>query len=307
MFKNDFCHFHNSHISLASPQYYKYQMMKTILYAADFSENSISALKSANVLAKKFDSKLIVMHVFDIPISIVSPVSVSYMRKEKRLFVENRKKLKEFCLKNLGQKQETSNFHFVVDENVSITDSIIEKAMKFDVDLVVLGTKGASAIKDFFLGSTAKGILRKAPCPVLAVPEKSDLATIKRIAYATDFDKADIFAINKLAKIAKKLGAEIRVVHVTTPKEYAGEEQMEWFKDMLKEKVDYAKMEFDLIFSDTIFEELLWYIQNTEVNLLAMLERKDNNLYQKYIQSDLVKRMVKNIDVPLLSFSVSRL
>ncbi len=281
--------------------------MKTILYATDFSENSVSALKWANLLAKKFGSKLIVMHVFDIPISIASTVSVSYMKKEKKLFTENREKLNEFCTNYLGDEKETTHIHYVVDEDGSITDGILEKAIEFDVDMIVLGTKGASATKEFFLGSTTKAILRKAPCPVLAVPSNSDLVTVKRVAYATDFEQADVFAINKLAKIAKKLDAEIRVVHVTTPKEYAGEEQMEWFKDMLREKVDYARMEFDLIFSETIFEELIWYMQNSEVNLLAMLERKDNNFYQRYLQKDLVKKMVNDSNIPLLSFSTSGL
>ena len=64
--------------------------MKTILYATDYSENSVAALRMAQLLAKKLGSKLIVMHVFDIPISLASPVSVSYLKKEKRLFVENR-------------------------------------------------------------------------------------------------------------------------------------------------------------------------------------------------------------------------
>lgn len=70
--------------------------MKTILYATDYSNNSVAALRMAHLLAKKFISKLIVMHIFDVPISVASPLSMSYMKKEKRLFVENRAKLKEF-------------------------------------------------------------------------------------------------------------------------------------------------------------------------------------------------------------------
>ncbi|MFT5737026.1 MAG: hypothetical protein ACI9SG_001374 [Maribacter sp.] len=49
----------------------------------------MTALLLANTLAEKFGAKLIVMHVFDIPISLASSVSISYMKKEKRQFVEN--------------------------------------------------------------------------------------------------------------------------------------------------------------------------------------------------------------------------
>ena len=153
------------------------------------------------------------------------------------------------------------------------------------------------------MGSTTKALIRKAPCPLLAVPANSNVIHLKKMVYATDFEQADIFAINKLVKIAKKFDAEIRVLHITTQKEYAGEEQMEWFKEMLKEKVAYAKLEFDLIFSNTVFEELIWHLEDTEADLLAMLERKDSTFYQKYLQADLVKKMVNGINVPLFSFN----
>ena len=281
--------------------------MNTILYATDYSENAVSALRWASLLAKKFGSKLIVMHVFDIPIAIASTVSTSYMKKEKRLFAENYTKLKEFCRKYLDDGWENTDISFVVDEDGSIPSGILEKAMKYDADLVILGTKGASATKEFLLGSTTKRMIKSTPCPLLAVPAKCDTVTIKKMVYATDFEQADIFAIQKLVKIAKRFDAEIRVVHITTQKEYAEEEQMEWFKEMLKEKVNYDKLEFDLIFSDAILEKLEWYVEDSEADVLAMLERKDNNFYQKYLQTDMVKKMIKDINIPLLSFNVGGL
>ena len=281
--------------------------MKTILYATDYSQNSVSALRFANQLAEKFSAKLIVMHVFDIPISLASPVSISYMNKEKRRFVENRAMLNTFCSEHLGHSWENSNIDCVVDEHGSVPNGILEKALAFDANLIVVGTKGASQIKEFFLGSTTKALISKAPCPLLAVPANTNAINLKKIVYATDFEQADIFAINRLVKIAKKFDAEIRVLHITTQEEYAGEEQMEWFKEMLKEKVAYVKLEFDLIFSNTVFEELIWHLEDTEADLLVMLERKERTLYQKYIQGDKVIKMVKSINVPLLSFNVGEL
>ena len=278
--------------------------MKTVLYATDYSQNSVAALQLSYLLAQKFKAKLIVMHVFDIPISLASPLSVSYMNKEKQLFVENRSKLKTFCSEHLGEGRENANISFMVEEDGSVWNGILEKAIKFDADMIVVGTKGVSQVKKFILGSTTKALIRKAPCSVLAVPEAAKAVHFKKMVYATDFEQADIFALRRLVKIAKKFAAQVRVVHITTQKEYAGEEQMEWFKEMLKEKIDYKKLDFDLIISDTIFEELVRYLEDSEADLLVMLERKDNTLYQKYLQSDMVRKLVKDIKVPLLSFNV---
>lgn len=280
--------------------------MKTILYATDYSLQAVAALRLAHLMAKKFNCKLIVMHVFDIPLTL-STVSVSHIQKEKRLLSENHLKLREFYTRHLGDSWEDSNIDFIVEENVSVVDAIMEKATEFDVELIVLGTKGASAIKEFLLGSTTTGLIKKAPCSVLSVPEMSKLETFKTMVYATDFEQADIFAINKLVKIANIFNAEIRIVHISSKEEYAGDQQMEWFKDMLLQKVQYGKITFDLIFSDQIFEELNRYLDKSEANLFAMLERKDNSFVQRYLQKDLVKKMVSTITIPLLSFNTAGL
>jgi len=281
--------------------------MKTILYATDYSENSVSALRLAYSLAKKFSAKLIVMHVFDMPITLASTVTVTYLKKEKKLYVENRAKLKNFVDHYLDTIEMYMDLNFVVYEGTSVSSSIIEKAIKFNADLICVGAKGTSVIKELLLGSTANTLLKKSPCALLVVPTGSEKTELTKMVYATDFEQADIFAINKLAKIAKKFDAQIRVVHITTRNEYDGEGQMEWFKETLKQKVDYAKMEFDLVFSENVFEDLLWYLENAEADLLVMLERKESTFYQKYFQSDKVQQMVKKSPVPLLSFNVGGL
>lgn len=281
--------------------------MKKILYATDYSQNSISALQLAHKMAKKFEANLIVMHVFDVPISLASPVSLTYLKKEKRLFVEHRAKLKSFCAEKLGDSFDKSEITFLVEENVSVPNGILEKAFKLNVDLIVVGTKGASQIREFILGSTPKALINKSSCPVLVVPAKLGITLIKKIIYATDFEQADIFAIKRLVKIARKLNAEIRVIHISTEKDYKGKDQMEWFKEMLQEQVAYDKLEFILIFSDTIFEELVWFLEDSEADLLAMLERKESTVYQKYFQTDMVNKMIKNITIPVLSYSTGGL
>jgi nucleotide-binding universal stress UspA family protein len=225
------------------------------------------------------------------------------MNKEKTLFVENRAKLKAFCTEHLGDEWQGSDISFVVEEHGSVKEAIVEKALKFDVDLIALGTKGASRVKEILLGSTTKALIRKASCAVLAVPETYDIDRFETMVYATDFEEADIFAIRRLVKIAKSFDAEIRVLHITTVNEYAGDQQMEWFKEMVQQKVDYRHLEFDLVFSDNVLKELQWYLEESDVQLLAMLERKDSTWTEKYFQPDMVRKMVSEISVPLLSFN----
>ncbi|WP_282074305.1 universal stress protein [Maribacter aquivivus] len=281
--------------------------MKTILYATDYSENSVSALRVAYILAKKFNAKLIIIHVFDIPITLASTVTLTYLKKEKKHYVKNRKMLKNFFAKHIDEPVNDQNISFVVDEENSVTNSLLEKAVKFSVDLICVGAKGTNTVKEFLLGNTAISLLRKSPCTLIVVPKGCEKIHFNKIIYATDFETADIFAINKLANIANKFNAQIRVVHITTGKENEVEAQMEWFKEDVRAKVDYAKIEFDLVFSEKFIEDLLWYLEHTKADVLAMLERKENTFYNKYFHSDLVKTMVKKSTVPLISFNIGGL
>lgn len=281
--------------------------MKTIIYATDFSENSIAALKVAHSFAKKFSSKLIVMHVFDMSITLASTVALSYLKKEKKLYIENHAKLRSFFDQHLDEVELYLDLNFVVVEGSSVANSILENAVKYNANLICVGAKGASAIKEFLMGSTPKVLLKKSPCALMVVPATTKKTTLHKMVYATDFEQADIFALKRLVKIAQKFDAQIKIVHISTKNEYAGEDQMEWFKEMLHEKVNYAKIEFDLIFSDAISEDLWDYVHDNEANLLTMLERKDGTFYQKYLQPDTVAKMLKDSSIPLLSFNVGSL
>lgn len=280
--------------------------MKTILYATDYSKQSITALQFAHDWSKKMKAELIVLHVFDIPISLASPVTITYARKEQKRYKEHRAKLKSFCDAHLEHPTKGKKIRIEVGESVSPADGIIEKAVELKADLIVVGAKGASKLKELILGSTSKVLIRKAPCAVLTVPENAEMGNIKAIVYATDFEEADIFALRKLTKLAISFNATIKVIHISTKKDYEGAQQMQWFKEMLQERVVYDKLEFNLIYSESIYEELNGFLEGSRADILAMLER-EKGMFQKLFNGDLVTKMESDISIPLLRYSVAGL
>jgi len=51
----------------------------------------------------------------------------------------------------------------------SIIESIIEYATQRNIDLIVIGTRGRTGLKRFFIGSVANGVVQHAHCSVLLV------------------------------------------------------------------------------------------------------------------------------------------
>jgi nucleotide-binding universal stress UspA family protein len=190
----------------------------------------------------------------------------------------------------------------VIHENSIPTDGILQKVESLNADLIFIGTKGSSLLKDLFLGSTASSLITKSYIPVISIPLETMVRPLKKIVYATAFEEADILAIRKLVALAEPFQAEIALIHVSTKTEYAGEDQMAWFKEMLESKISYANFSFDLRFSEDIFKSLLGYLDEVDADMMAMLEREGYSVIKSLWHQDTVMRMKTLIHRPLLSF-----
>ncbi len=276
--------------------------MKTLLYATDFSDNSIAALKFSEMLRVQFKAKLYLLHVFDMNPTFMSTVSISYSRKEEAVLKENNTKLSQFYKKHLGKYPEDLGISLIVSEHGISSIGILENAEKINADLVIIGTKGSTLLKDLFIGSTASTLINNSYVPLIMVPNKAHTKPIEKIVYATAFEEADVLAIRKLVALAEPFNALIQLLHVSPKSEYAGEDQMAWFKEMLGNKVSYPKIKFELIFAENINTSLQAYVEEEKPSLLAMLEREDHGLMSSIWHKDVVKQMKSVIKIPLLSF-----
>ncbi|WP_171017214.1 universal stress protein [Maribacter sp. ACAM166] len=277
--------------------------MKTILYTTDYSENSVAALKYAQKMSEQMETRLVISHVFDYPTVLGSEaLSEPFPQLEKDAFRTHQAKLEKFCEAHLGSDWKTPNIELEVVENKSVLKGIISVADQWHAYLIVVGMKGGSTLREMLMGSTTKHLIEKAPCPILSIPADASYMPLKTIVYATDFEDEDVYAIRKLAEMAKQFEAEIKVVHISTKEEYAGDMLMEWFKTTLREKVSYERMDFKVLFTDDVFNSLRIYLGNTNADLMVMLEREHKSIIKKWFHRDLVKKMENYGRMPLLSF-----
>lgn len=182
---------------------------------------------------------------------------------------------------------------------------LLKKANTVDAFLIVTGMKGTSKFREFIMGSTAKQLLKKAPCPVLTIPSDSVKTKIETIVYATDFEEEDLGAMDKLTEIAKPFNAEIRIVHISPIEETVGKRQNKDLEDKIHKHIDYPNLKLDILYSDDAFYALKIYYRNSNADLIAMLEREDSSYTSKVFHHDLVKRMESYGKIPLLSFNAN--
>jgi len=277
--------------------------MKTLLFATDYSNNSVSALQLAYNLSQALGTRLVITHIFNFPTVLGVEGQDDQPILEGNPFKIHRAQLEKFCTAHLGNKWEDPKIQLEPVLNSSVIKGIISKAEEYHAQLIVVGTRGASGLEEMILGSTTKKLIERAPCPVIAIPNDVMPIEINTMVYATDFEEEDIHAIQKLSEIAKPLKAKIKVVHISTNEEYAGDLLMEWFKEMLKSKVDYPDIEFELLFSEDVFDTLRIYLGVVNADMVVMLEREKKGFLQKWFHRDLVKKMEENGEIILMSFN----
>lgn len=230
--------------------------MKTILYATDYSENSVAALKYAHNMCLEIGSKLLVIHVFDNPTILQTKVKQPFPNLEKDALTGHTAKLEEFCKKHFGSDLKKINVEVEAIMDKSAVDGIVSKAEKIQSLLIVTGMKGESKLRKLIMGSTARDLIEKGPYPVLTIPGDASYNQIKTIIYATDFQEEDLDAIRKLATIAKPLNAIIKIVHISPLENIINEGEKIELEKKINNHVDYANMELDILYSDDIFNEL---------------------------------------------------
>ncbi len=277
--------------------------MKFIAYASDLSDLEVTTLRYAYKLADGLNCKLIVLHVYSVP-----PVTVSTIRApsqiKQRLQAEKVDLVMNYCTKYLNDDWVRTNVEIKVQEHTSISEGVLLQVSKINPDLLVVGMKDEHTQRGLFSGSIAKALIANVLCPLIVIPNTKRFRKIKTIVYATDFEKEDIFAIKKLVAIAKPFSAKIRVVHIPTVEEFVSQEQLEWFKKMVGQKVNYPNVQFHTFLADTIYNGLRVFIDSHKADVLVMLERENkDSFFKKLFHKDLVKKMESHVSIPLLSIN----
>ena len=274
--------------------------MKSILVPTDFSKNANNALDYAIELAKKEKAKIILLHAFnvtyiypDMPMQYTIDLTESARKdadkKLQLLFLKVTKSGKIACE--------------IINKQAIVVDLILEVAEKKKPDMIIMGTKGASGIKEVLMGSNTAKVIEKAKCPVMAIPEKTTFKTIKKITYATDYQSSDINAIKKIVDIGGLFRAKITLLHVCSDELTfeTEEELMDKFKAKIQKKIAYDKFVFKLIYGKKFVQVLEEFIKEESPDLLAM-STQYRDLFDKFFKSSFTKKIAYHIKIPLLAF-----
>ena len=270
--------------------------MKKILFPTDFSDNSEQAFPYALDIAYLLNAELTIFNSYKLPYS-KSNLLVSMIDRMKEDSMKELEKLKAEALAQEKYKNLTIHLESRAGSFVSQIPKVAEGGK---ADYVVMGTKGATGLKEMVMGSNTIEVIQITKCPVLAVPEGAMNSKVDKIAMAVDLKKiTDVSRLEPLIEMAKICGASIQFVHVMHP------DEVDSTQDRFNQIVFLEKFASEIpsninIITDTdIIEGLSRYMETEKPDMLALLCRR-HTLFERLFTQSLTTKLSFRSEIPLL-------
>lgn len=187
-----------------------------ILVATDFSEASRRALCDALVIAAENEARVAVVHVLQPDRKYATQENPPELDLDRRAAERQIKALVD----EFGPEQK---IHATLVKHGPVAVQVAGLIEEEKIDLLVIGTRGRGGLQKLALGSVAEELLRIAPCPVMTIGPKADIAThlqgpgFHRILFATDFGKGSAKALPLALALAKDHHAKLILLHMIAP------------------------------------------------------------------------------------------
>ncbi|TAF66934.1 MAG: universal stress protein [Cytophagales bacterium] len=284
--------------------------MKKILVPTDFSDNASAAMRYALQLNEKMSAEIIFMHALD-PLMRTDLPKAEYEKEVEHYKKEAQNQLIaqiRAVFTQLGRAADAENAKFVVRSEDNAIQDILQTATDLAIDLIIMGTVGATGLKKLLFGSNTTQIIRRATCPVLSVPANYDFQPIHKIGYASDLTQP-LPELRSVLPFASLLGATIEVFHVypvypqyVDVKTFDNEGVLqEWKKDLQYDKINlhFVHTEND----NDVDAGIELYRQSYKPDCMAMF-RHDRNFFDTLLDISFTDNYAFQPSVPLLSLKV---
>ena len=178
--------------------------MNKILVPTDFSEQAENALKVAAMLATKHDAEIYLLHMMEIPMQHVDP-GISHQDVPEALFFMKlaHKRFEDLIASDF---LEGITVHETVKADITFNE-INDACEEFDIDLIVMGSHGATGIKEMFVGSNAEKVVRTSAVPVLVIKNEHETFEVSDFVFASDFKNDNKETYKQAVKFANAFKA----------------------------------------------------------------------------------------------------
>ena len=276
--------------------------MKHILVPTDFSENAYQALLYAARLFEKNPCTIHILHSIEFEATwLTSRVDIGHSDQVfDELYDRADKKCEAVKARLIEDTKGYGHTFDLIATAMSLPRAMNRICEQRDVDLVVMGTKGQSGLKEVILGSNTTNVINKIKrIPVLVIPPDTQFKPLSLMAFATSFEyEFRPTHLNELIYLAKLFDSEIKILHVRED-DITTDEQRKNMDNLVAILADVQCNVEWLEGGSGKTEVITNYVENNEIALLGMIYYKRNFLMQLFRES-VVKKIGRQPSIPYL-------
>lgn len=274
--------------------------MKKIILPTDFSDNAFNAIRYAVLLFKDVEASFYLVNtytpaIYQAEYVVHSPGQIGLGD----VLQENSLSQLADLMKKLETEFKNPKHLFIPHSAFNVlVDEVVELAKKENTDLVIMGTQGATGAKEIFLGTNTVHIIKKATCPVIAVPSGFEYEIPKEILFPTDYEvdyqKAQL---QQLLDIAEIHISSIEVIHASSGYELTQNQLNN------RKKLNDILAKTAHLFHDLPNQGVIAAINNFQLkkrmNFLVMIQNKHTFLERLFIEP-VIKKIGFHVKIPFM-------
>ena len=273
--------------------------MQRILVPTDFSPTAEKAFRFALNIATKAKGTVILYHVYtpvESPFIDTGQKSKQYNTQTETNLVKRLQRLKKKVTAHTADVPVST----IVGRS-PVIDNILGFAEHNHIDLIVMGTQGASGLKKIIIGSVAARIVEKTDIPVLLVPEKFEWTEPERIVFITNYLQTDRQALSVVLALAKLYGAALTVVHLVDVFAKEEKEKIDFdnYAHAMHRELNQFNLRFKLLKTSSVTETMENLYKEIPYDIVAMVRRKKSFL-KKFFLKSFTQNMAYVTNQPLL-------
>lgn len=276
-----------------------------ILFTTDFSNASENAFVYALKLADKLKASITVVHVYEIlqfhtwveGSMNMREVNETITMGEFERFKEEIELLKRIAKEN---QLDTIEVNYSLKESDYVVDALITEAEDAQVDLIVMGTSGATGLKEIFFGSVASKVMERASCPVFVVPDTANYRGIEKVGLTLEYKPGELELIEKALSIARRLGGRLHCLHVDVYDPEKMKVKVLEYKEAFRHEPDIS---FHTHYELDVEKGILEFMKFNLIDIVVMQVHHRSMLKEMFSYS-IAKRIAYHSDIPLLALHV---
>lgn len=276
--------------------------MKHILLPTDFSKNAWNAIFTALKLYANIPCTFYVLNTYEPQVKNIlgNRSSTRAGMVYESMHQESQKGLDQ-VLSYMKKHHSNPNHSFeVISRQNDLANTIDDLVKEKDLDMIVMGTKGATGAKKIFMGSnTVKVIKAIRNCAIIAVPGSFNFQTLKTIVFPTEyahfFPKNGFSAMFDLIKLWQ---SKVLIFHVA--QEFNLSEDQQVNKKILKERLKELDYSFHKVsIKSTVAKAVSNYCQENKADMVVLIHY-GHTFMEKLTQEPVIAKVGFNTKTPLL-------